>query len=38
VSAEGLLAAIEKRLEGQEIEARDLKTIQVELEKDLERK
>lgn len=38
VSAEGLLAAIEKKLEGDEVSVRDLKTIQSEVEKDLERK
>jgi hypothetical protein len=38
VSAEGLLAAIEKKLEGNEVGVRDLKTIQSEVEKDLERR
>jgi hypothetical protein len=38
VSAEGLLAAIEKKLEGHEVGVRDLKTIQSEVEKDLERR
>lgn len=38
VSAEGLLAAIEKKLEGHEVGVRDLKSIQGEVEKDLERK
>ena len=38
VSAEGLLAAIERKLEGNDVEVTDLKTIQSEVEKDLERK
>jgi hypothetical protein len=38
LSAEGLMAAIESRLEGNDVSARDLKAIQAEVEKDLERK
>jgi predicted amino acid-binding ACT domain protein len=38
LSAEGLMAAIESRLEGNDVSVRDLKMIQTEVEKDLERK